>query len=526
MQNRRWLALIVSAFALALTLASGAEAQGTLRIAMTSTDLPTTTGAPTQGLEGVRFAGYPVFEPLVMWDLRITDKPPGLIPWLATDWSIDPNDHNRWIFKLRQGVKFQDGSDFNADAVVWNLERFFTKDAPQFEAATAAGVQARASIFAKWEKVDDYTVAIYTKTPATYFPEVISSILMVSPAQWKAVGGDWQAFAQQPSGTGAFKITAVDSQTITMVKNPDYWNTERAAKLDEVQLYAMPEATTRLAALRSGQVDWIEVPPPEAIPGLKDAGFVVSTSPMPHVWPYWLKETDDCPTKDVRVRQALNYAMDRDGIVTLLNGAAEPAKGFWKKTDARFGTPQNDYTYDPAKSKALLAAAGYPNGVDLKILISTSGSGQMLPMPMNELLQQSAKAAGFNISFSVVDWGQMFAIMTNPKAPEMQGVCATNSSFTTADMTWFYYSFYPPNWPGYDDPENTKLMDQYKTDFSLTDDQKTKLLAQIHTKLVDDAPWAWIVHDVNPRAFAPTVKGYTPAQSWYTDLTTVYMADQ
>ncbi len=103
----------------------------------------------------------------------------------------------------------------------------------------------------------------------------------------------------------------------------------------------------------------------------------------------------------------------------------------------------------------------------------------------------------------------------------MQGVFAINGSLTTADMTWMYYSFYPPNWSGYADPETVALMDQYKTDFSVKD--KTALLARIHEHLVDDAPWVWIVHDVNPRAFSPRVKGYSPAQSWYTDLTTVYM---
>src|SRR5690606_212272 len=98
------------------------------------------------------------------------------------------------------------------------------------------------------------------------------------------------------------------------------------------------------------------------------------------------------------------------------NGAAEPAKGFWKPGDARFGTPENDYTYNPEKARELLGEAGYASDelVPVKILISTSGSGQMVPLPMNELLQQSARAAGFELEFSVVDWGQMSAIRSNP----------------------------------------------------------------------------------------------------------------
>jgi ABC-type transport system substrate-binding protein len=285
----------------------------------------------------------------------------------------------------------------------------------------------------------------------------------------------------------------------------------------------MPESTTRLAALRSGQVDWVELPPPDAMPGLTKAGFNVVTSPFPHMWPYWLKIADNTPFKDVRVRQAFNYAVDREGLVELLNGAAEAAKGFWKPGDPRFGKPKNDFKFDPAKAKALLAEAGVKTPVPVKILISTAGSGQMLPLPMNELLQQSARDADFDLSFSVVDFAQMTALRNKPDSPEMKDVIASNSSFTTADMTWFYFSFYPPNWPGYDNPEVTKLMTEFKTNFELGPEQRVSLLASIHEKLVDDSPWVWIVHDRNARAFAPSVKGYTPAQQWFTDLTTVYI---
>jgi hypothetical protein len=99
--------------------------------------------------------------------------------------------------------------------------------------------------------------------------------------------------------------------------------------------------------------------------------------------------------KDVRVRQALNYCIDRSGLVTLLNGTAEPSVGWLKPADAGFGTPANRYGFDPAKGKALLAAAGHTaqKPLRLKVMISTSGSGQMLPLPMNEYLQENLKQA-------------------------------------------------------------------------------------------------------------------------------------
>ncbi|MGD9942183.1 MAG: ABC transporter substrate-binding protein [Burkholderiaceae bacterium] len=505
--------------AMALPLAT-AQAQSTLRIAMTSADLPTTTGAPTQGLEGTRFAGYPVFEPLVMWDLRKAEGPVNIIPWLASEWRSDPADRNKWTFKLRRDVKFHDGSTFNADAVVWNLQRFYNDKAPQFDPAAAAYQRSRASILSKWEKIDDYTIAIHTSAPTAYFPEIMAGILIASPTQWEKVGRDWAKFGQQPSGTGPFAFTQVTRTVLTMTRNDAYWNKERMAKVNRITLQAMPEPTTRMAALMSGEVDWIEAPAPDSIPVLERGGFKVTMSSFPHIWPYWLKIDEGSPFKDVRVRQALNYAIDREGLVTLLNGSAEPAFGFWKRNDPRFGKPKNQYRYDPTRAKALLAEAGYPAGkpVKAKVMITTAGSGQMLPLQMNELIQQKARAAGFDLEFSVVDFAKMVAVRFNPSAPEMQGVVAMNSSFTTADMMWFYFSFYPKNWANYTDPAAVALMDKYRNTF---EGDTTEVLARLHEKLVDDAPWAWIVHDRNPRAFSPKVKGYLPVQSWFLDLTTI-----
>ena len=522
MKSLTRIAPLLAAAAFALPTAAGA--QGTLRIAMTSADIPTTAGAPNQGLEGYRFAGYPTFEPLVEWDLRVTDRPSPVIPWLASEFATDPKDRKKWIFTLRQGVKFHDGSDFNADAVIFNIARFFDEKAPHFDKTASAQIKARVPLVDKWEKIDDYKVAIWSKDVAVYFPDMLTQLLISSPAQYDKVGRDWQKFGETPSGTGPFRITRVTRSQIEMEKFAGYWNKQRAAKLDKVVMLPMPEATTRLAALRAGQVDWIEVPPPDTVPTLKSAGFQVATSPFPHVWPYWLKTTPDSPFKDVRVRQALNYAIDRDSVVALLNGTAEPAYGFWKRSDARFGKPANEYKYDPAKARALLTAAGIPPGQNVKarIAISPAGSGQILPLPMNEVIQQGAKKAGFDLDFQVVEWGTLVVYIRTPlTAPEMQKLDGINVSFTTADMNWFYRVFYPPNWGGFVSPDLQGLMEKYRSDFSPGD--KTQQLARIHEKLVDESPWIWVVHDRNPRAFSAKVRGYTPAQAWYTDLTTVYM---
>src|SRR5437588_8166369 len=120
-----------------LSLTVTAQAGGTLRIAMTASDVPTTTGAPNNGFEGMRFLGYPVFEGLVLWDLSRADKLATLRPGLAESYEQMPDDKKTWVFHLRRGVKFHDATDFNADAVIWNLDRYFKNGSPQFEPPAA-----------------------------------------------------------------------------------------------------------------------------------------------------------------------------------------------------------------------------------------------------------------------------------------------------------------------------------------------------------------------------------------------------
>ena len=137
---------------------------------MTTADVPTTTGAPNQGLEGFRFAGFPAFEPLVRWDLRVTETVPPVVPWLATSFESDPADRKRWVFTLREGVKFHDGSELTADAVVWNFERFFNESAPHYEKNAAALARVWLSRGRQVGEARQVRVAIFTKEPTSYFP--------------------------------------------------------------------------------------------------------------------------------------------------------------------------------------------------------------------------------------------------------------------------------------------------------------------------------------------------------------------
>ena len=197
------------ALALAASLGSmPVFAQGTLRIGMTASDIPLTTGQTDQGGEGMRFMGYTVYDGLINWDLSSADKPSGLVPGLATSWKVDDADKTKWTFKLRQGVKFHDGSDFKADAVVWNIDKLLNDKSPQFDPKQSAQGRSRIPAVKSYKVLDDYTVEIRTKAPDAFLPYQIAWVMMSSPAQWEKVGKDWNKFAQTPSGTGPWKVTA------------------------------------------------------------------------------------------------------------------------------------------------------------------------------------------------------------------------------------------------------------------------------------------------------------------------------
>jgi peptide/nickel transport system substrate-binding protein len=522
-----------AAMSFALLAAPQAMAQKTLRIAMTASDVPTTTGMPNNGFEGMRFLGYSIFEGLTLWDLSRADKLAGLRPGLAESWEQDKTDTKIWIFHLRKGVKFHDGTDFNADAVIWNLDRYFKTDSPQFEPAGAGISRARAPLLASYRKIDDATVAITTTRPASYFPYMVVYLLFTSPASFEKAGHDWGKVATLPAaGTGPFRIAKfVPRQSVELSRWDGYWDSAHKAKVDNVLLLPMPEANTRMAALRSGQVDWIEVPPPDAIPSLKQAGFNIVTNSYPHVWP-WLFNmgAKDSPVADVRVRQGLNYCVDREGLVSLLNGTAEPSVGWLKANDPNFGNPENHYKYDPAKGKALLAAAGYTDAkpLALKIMISTSGSGQMLPLPMNEFMQQNLKeACGVDVSFDVVEWGTLLtAGRLPPDNPGLHGVNALNISSPSSDVgvmaRYFSAANFSPNgfnFEQWNDPKFTAALTELETE---TDPAKIQAATRAaHERLVDNPPWLYIVHDLNPRAMSTKVTDFVSPQSWFVDLARV-----
>jgi peptide/nickel transport system substrate-binding protein len=500
------------------------HAESVLTVAMTAGDIAVTTGTPDQGFEGFRFVGWSLYDALVGWDLSKRDAPSDIIPSLATEWAPDPADKKRWIFKLRHGVKFHDGCDFTADDVVWNYARMTDNKAPQYFTQQFALNRAYMTNVANMEKVDDFTVAITTKFVESLFPYTMSYVPMISRCRAEALKYDWNAYSMNPSGTGPYKFDKmVPHERLELLPNKDYWNKARIPKQDRMVLIPMPEASTRVAALLSGQVNFVEAPPPDSIPRLKSAGMQIVTNVYPHNWPFTLNFVKG-PFTDLRVRQAANYALNRADFVELLGGMATEEYAQVPPNMPYYGHPKK-YEFNQAKARALLKEAGcLPCNVNLAI--STSGSGQMQPLPMNELLKSQMEEVGFKVNFLVMDWNAMLEIARSgvDKYPDVHGY---NGSRALLDpvvaiikpVAKAYWSPAGSNWGHFYSDETESLAQQIFNEFDAT--KRLALLTKLHEVENDYALMIYVVHDINPRALSPKIKGFVQSQNWFQDMTPI-----
>ncbi|CAN7647731.1 MULTISPECIES: ABC transporter substrate-binding protein [unclassified Variovorax] len=542
------LAACAALLTLALAQPAAFAQEKTLRIAMTAADIPRTLGQPDQGFEGNRFTGIPIYDSLTQWDLSKADSPSVVIPALATSWAVDAKDKTKWVFKLRPGVKFHDGSAFNADAVVWNVAKVLDKEAPQFDPSQVGVTASRMPTLKSARKIDDLTIELTTSEPDAFLPINLTNLFMASPAQWdaklKAVPASvtvpaerskaaWTAFAADPAGSGPFKVTRfVARERLELTANKSYWDAKRVPKIDKVVMLPMPEANARTAALLGGQVDWIEAPAPDAMPQITQRGFKIYSNAQPHVWPWQLSFVEGSPWLDKRVRQAANLCVDRGGLKQLLGGMMAEPKGTVAPGHPWWGNPKFDMKYDVKAAQALMTQAGFSAAkpVKVKVQISASGSGQMQPLPMNEFVQQSLKQCFFDVQFDVIEWNTLFTNWRKgAKDASANGANATNVSFAAMDPFFAMVRFvstkaFPPvsnNWGYYGSPEVDKLVADARTSFD--DKARDAALAKLHAYIVDDAPFVWIAHDVGPRALSAKVKNVVQPKSWFIDIATMSM---
>jgi len=497
----------------------GSGTGGTLIVAMTATNVPglDTIQFQSEGGEGGRFVGVQLWDGLTRFDLTQGESTPEVIPGLAESWETS-EDGLTWTFHLREGVTFHDGEPWNADAAIFNYDRQVNRDSPLFdtELNSVGGILLSGIVSAT--KVDDMTIQLVTDQPMADLPSMLALGAFGSPRAIEELG---DGFADAPVGTGPFRFESLErGRELVLVRNEDYYR--GAPKLDRLILRPVPEVTARMAALRAGEVNWIEVPSPDEVPALQGEGFQVLTNAYSHVWP-WVLDTTKPPFDDVRVRQAINYAIDRDAMAeALLQGTGAPALNYIPASDPGYSEDLAGFEFDPDRARELLAEAGYPDGFDMRVSFPTSGSGNMIPIPMNEALQRDLAEVGIEVILEPIEWGAMLGDFFNGDIPGGAEAINISLGYVLPSLwsAWFH-SEALLNAGGFHDPEVDALLDQISAEFD--PEAQAELYGQLNDQLVEASPWLLVVNDLNPRVLAPSVKDFVMPRSWYVDLTQVYV---
>jgi peptide/nickel transport system substrate-binding protein len=311
-----------------------------------------------------------IFEHLIARDMNLQIQ-----PGLAVSWRVV--DPTTWEFKLRPHVRFQDGTPFTADDVIYTIHR--AAHVPNSPAPFSGAVANIASV----EKIDPLTIRIHTKTPAPGFLEQIGLLYIVSE---HAAQGHQSYEYGSPGiavGTGPYKLKRwIPGDQLDLVRNDDYWGT--TPPFTDVTIRYVANDAARMSALLSGEVELIDNVPPVDVPKLQRETAVTlysgasarliylaldtSRKKTPFVSGPHGEALDNNPLQDLRVRQAISAMIDRDAITQhLLNGAGVPAGQMVPPGVGGYSPALPADTYDPARAKKLLAEAGYPNGFTLTI---------------------------------------------------------------------------------------------------------------------------------------------------------------
>lgn len=295
-------------------------------------------------------------------NLTEVDADGKVLPSLASSWeSIDPLT---WRFKLREGVGYSNGEPFDANAVAANIQ-YITSDAAKRESVAREFRQVAGA-----KVVDTYTVEIKTHKPILVLPAKLAALRMVAPEHWRRLGPE--GFGQDPVGTGPFKVVEWSAAKVDLVAYRGSW---RPPQVDRLEIYAVPDPSTRLQGVQSGQLDVALILAPDDIEALESTGNVMHIGPGTAVTGMAFVSTKDSPVRDRRVRQALNYAIDKQAIVDgLFLGHTRPAGQPGTLKAHGYNPAVSPYPYDPAKARRLLAEAGYPDGFDMVAEVMVSGS--------------------------------------------------------------------------------------------------------------------------------------------------------
>lgn len=471
-------------FILFMALASTAMAQETVVIAQ-QLEHGSLNPADNRGLSD-NTVGRVLFEGLIGFD-----KDLNLVPELASSWEI--NDEATTItFNLREGVSFHDGTPFNAEEVKYYFD--WARDGDNPLAGRAVSIlQDIESI----DVVDASTVRFNLSQPsgAMIFNFATANARIISSTAIEAYG---ENIDRNPVGTGPFKFKEwADGQYIMVEAFEDYWG--EAAKVAQIEFRVVPNDATRIALLQSGEAHFIETVPPPLVASLElnpDIVIDASESVFARIFPM---NTQIAPFNDIRVRQALNHAIDREQLVQVaLQGYGTALTSVMP--EAVFGhVAQPPYEYDIEKAKQLLTEAGYPDGFTTGVLTFNSDEFSTV----GQILQQMFAQINVTLELQPTERGALVERIFKPFEETDLEASLVGASTTTGDAdrafrASFITESYPPasnNWSFYSNPEVDALVEEA----SRTGDQdkRAELYAEAQAIVWNEAPWVFLYSSNN-----------------------------
>lgn len=453
-------------------------------------------------------AAYGLYDRL----LHLKDESTEVEPSLAESWDIS-DDGLVYTLNLRKGVKYHDGTDFKAEDVKFNLERQIDPNHPYHDTGEFPYAEFTWGMVDKIEVVDDYTVKITLKESFAPFLNHLAMhpAAMCSPAAIEKYGRD---FSINPVGTGPFKFVSwTPGVEVVVEKNPDYWG--EPPKVDRVIFRPIIEDQSRLTELEAGSLNFIVNIPPDELARLKgDDRFTVVEQAGMHTWWVAFNHTK-APFDDKRVRQAMNYAINKQAIVdNILKGTGVVAINplppvVWSYTD-----DVQRYDYNPEKAKELLAEAGYPDGFSCVFWVPESGSGMQQPVVMGTAMQADLKAVGIDCKIETFEWGTYLDKVFVP--PE-------EAEYDLMEMSWIGDNGDPDNhlyillsgeqWPPhgynagfYKNEEVDALLREAR--ITLDRDKRTELYVKAQKLIAEDPPWMMIDHETQIVVMDKKIKNF------------------
>ena len=350
---------------------------GTLKIIWAAN--PVNLGYPPEGDPNTGSANIPCVQSL-LWN----DETGSPVPLLATAWEVSP-DGKAVTFNLRKGVKFHDGTDFNADALKWNYDAVIAKNAVMLKPIISVDV------------LDPYTVRLNLSQFSNVIFNTLAFSGIVSPTAVNQKGKDWAKI--NPVGTGPFKFVEFKSSVSTKwAKFDDYWEKGKPY-LDAIEYEIVADRTVASMAFQKGQTHILMQTTEQIANDLKSKGFVVKSMPGSSNFLASDSGNSDSPFANLKVRQAVEYAIDKQKLVAAVGyGLMTPSNQLAPPQIAGYNPDIKGREYDPAKAKQLLKEAGYPTGFKTT-LITQSTQNQDIVVA----LQTYLKEVGIDATLDVMD---------------------------------------------------------------------------------------------------------------------------